>query len=70
MADARKGERIFLVTDQKDTRRRELLDFAVANGARELCVPRRVVAVDDVPLLGSGKIDYRRARELIPKEDA
>jgi acyl-[acyl-carrier-protein]-phospholipid O-acyltransferase/long-chain-fatty-acid--[acyl-carrier-protein] ligase len=45
-----------------------LLECALARGMSELCVPRQIMVTDSVPVLGSGKIDYRKARELLPKE--
>jgi acyl-[acyl-carrier-protein]-phospholipid O-acyltransferase / long-chain-fatty-acid--[acyl-carrier-protein] ligase len=55
--DARKGERLVLVTTKTDPRRSDLLAFARARGASEMMVPTEVLALDKLPLLGSGKID-------------
>jgi acyl-[acyl-carrier-protein]-phospholipid O-acyltransferase/long-chain-fatty-acid--[acyl-carrier-protein] ligase len=55
--DARKGERLVLVTTKTDPRRSDLLAFARARGAPEMMVPAEVLALDKLPLLGSGKID-------------
>jgi acyl-[acyl-carrier-protein]-phospholipid O-acyltransferase/long-chain-fatty-acid--[acyl-carrier-protein] ligase len=66
--DARKGERIVLLTTQKDAERSAMQRQAKANGASELAVPADIRRVDAVPLLGSGKTDYvgatRLAKEL------
>jgi acyl-[acyl-carrier-protein]-phospholipid O-acyltransferase/long-chain-fatty-acid--[acyl-carrier-protein] ligase len=56
--DARKGERIILLTEQTDADRATLLAHARARGATELMVPAEVRIVEAVPVLGSGKIDF------------
>jgi acyl-[acyl-carrier-protein]-phospholipid O-acyltransferase / long-chain-fatty-acid--[acyl-carrier-protein] ligase len=55
--DARKGERIILVTQKKDAARSEYQAFARAHGATELMMPAEIVYMEKLPLLGSGKID-------------
>ena len=66
--DARKGERIVLLTTQKDAERAAMQRQAKSVGASELAVPADIRVVDNVPLLGSGKTDYvgatRLAKEL------
>jgi acyl-[acyl-carrier-protein]-phospholipid O-acyltransferase/long-chain-fatty-acid--[acyl-carrier-protein] ligase len=56
--DARKGERLVLVTQRKDATRADVQAFAKAKGASDLMVPSEVLVVDKVPVLGSGKLDY------------
>jgi acyl-[acyl-carrier-protein]-phospholipid O-acyltransferase/long-chain-fatty-acid--[acyl-carrier-protein] ligase len=58
MQDARKGERLVLVTDRLDAAVAALVAHAQALGAPELAVPRRIVRVPEIPLLGTGKTDY------------
>jgi acyl-[acyl-carrier-protein]-phospholipid O-acyltransferase/long-chain-fatty-acid--[acyl-carrier-protein] ligase len=55
--DARKGERLILVTQQKDATRAQFQQFARAKHASELMVPSEVWVLDKLPLLGSGKVD-------------
>jgi acyl-[acyl-carrier-protein]-phospholipid O-acyltransferase/long-chain-fatty-acid--[acyl-carrier-protein] ligase len=62
--DQRKGERIVLLTTQKDADRAAMQRQAKATGASELAVPADVSIVDKVPLLGSGKTDYVAATSL------
>jgi acyl-[acyl-carrier-protein]-phospholipid O-acyltransferase/long-chain-fatty-acid--[acyl-carrier-protein] ligase len=57
VADARKGERLVLVTTKPDPKRSDLLAFARARGASEMMVPTEVLILEKLPLLGSGKID-------------
>ena len=68
--DQRKGERIVLLTTQKDADRAAMQRQAKASGAPELAVPADIRVVDKVPLLGSGKTDYvtatALAKELAP----
>ncbi|MGA2055039.1 MAG: acyl-[ACP]--phospholipid O-acyltransferase [Bradyrhizobium sp.] len=62
--DQRKGERIVLLTTQKDADRAAMQRQAKATGAPELAVPADIRVVDKVPLLGSGKTDYVAATTL------
>jgi acyl-[acyl-carrier-protein]-phospholipid O-acyltransferase/long-chain-fatty-acid--[acyl-carrier-protein] ligase len=63
--DPRKGERMVMLTQRKDATRADFLAFAKAKGAADLMVPAEVVAVDHVPLLGSGKVDYGAVGKLV-----
>jgi acyl-[acyl-carrier-protein]-phospholipid O-acyltransferase/long-chain-fatty-acid--[acyl-carrier-protein] ligase len=55
--DARKGERLVLVTQEKNATRSAFTAHAREKGASELMVPAEVVVVDKLPLLGAGKVD-------------
>jgi acyl-[acyl-carrier-protein]-phospholipid O-acyltransferase/long-chain-fatty-acid--[acyl-carrier-protein] ligase len=63
--DSRKGERLILVTTKKDPVRSDLIAFARERGASEMMVPAEVLIVENVPLLGSGKIDYPALQKLV-----
>lgn len=62
--DPVKGEQLVLVTEWAGAERGALASFARGHGVAEIQVPRRVVRVPALPLLGSGKLDYRRVAEL------
>ena len=56
--DTRKGERLVLVTDRTDADVARLAAWAKDHGAPELAVPKKIMRVPEVPVLGSGKTDY------------
>ena len=56
--DSSRGETILLVTQDASLKRDELQAAARAMGAPEIAVPRRIVHMDKIPLLGNGKKDY------------
>jgi acyl-[acyl-carrier-protein]-phospholipid O-acyltransferase/long-chain-fatty-acid--[acyl-carrier-protein] ligase len=58
MPDPRKGERLVLVTDCMEASPSALVAHAQSIGAPELAVPRKIVRVTEIPILGSGKTDY------------
>jgi acyl-[acyl-carrier-protein]-phospholipid O-acyltransferase/long-chain-fatty-acid--[acyl-carrier-protein] ligase len=58
LPDSRKGERVILFTDHAGADSETFLAWCKANGASELAVPKRIVVIDDIPVLGSGKTDY------------
>ncbi len=62
--DDKRGEQVVLVTDQKDAARAALLAAAREAGVPEMFVPRAIVKVAQVPILGTGKIDYVSAGKL------
>jgi acyl-[acyl-carrier-protein]-phospholipid O-acyltransferase/long-chain-fatty-acid--[acyl-carrier-protein] ligase len=64
LPDARKGERIMLLTTQRDASRDAMQKQAKTVGATELSVPADIRVVENIPLLGSGKTDYVGATAL------
>ena len=65
VADERKGEQLVLVTDHAGADRAELLSAARSEGMTELAVPRSIVAVPAIPVLGSGKVDLAATQRLV-----
>jgi acyl-[acyl-carrier-protein]-phospholipid O-acyltransferase/long-chain-fatty-acid--[acyl-carrier-protein] ligase len=63
--DGRKGEQIVLVTTCADANRAEFVAWIQNHGVAELAVPRRVVQVAEIPVLGTGKTDYPSVTRLI-----
>jgi acyl-[acyl-carrier-protein]-phospholipid O-acyltransferase/long-chain-fatty-acid--[acyl-carrier-protein] ligase len=63
LPDTRKGQRLLLVTTDKDASIKALLAFARENGVAELMVPRALLVVDAIPLLGTGKVNYPAVEE-------
>lgn len=62
--DTRKGERIILVTTKMPALRDELRDYSRRHGATDLMVPGEIVNVPEIPVLGSGKVDYVTAQKI------
>jgi acyl-[acyl-carrier-protein]-phospholipid O-acyltransferase/long-chain-fatty-acid--[acyl-carrier-protein] ligase len=70
LPDARKGEQVVLLSTHEQADRDALLKVARAQGVAEIMVPKTVLVVKDLPLLGTGKTDYPAAealaKELLP----
>ncbi|MEQ1670233.1 MAG: AMP-binding protein [Hyphomicrobium sp.] len=67
LPDARKGEQLVLVTDKVDADKMALLAEARAQGFAELWVPKAVLVVPQIPVLGAGKVDFQATNELARK---
>ena len=65
IADGRKGEQIVLATTYKDATRQDLIGWAHNHGVPDLAVPRRIVVVDEVPVLGTGKTNYGVVQKMV-----
>jgi acyl-[acyl-carrier-protein]-phospholipid O-acyltransferase/long-chain-fatty-acid--[acyl-carrier-protein] ligase len=68
--DARKGERLVLITQQKGATRSEFQTFAKSRGASDLLVPAEVVAMEKIPVLGTGKVDMVGVAKLVKERAA
>ena len=62
--DSRKGEKLVLVTDRKDAEVSKLAEWAREHGAPELAVPKKIMRVVEVPVLGTGKTDYVAIQQM------
>jgi acyl-[acyl-carrier-protein]-phospholipid O-acyltransferase/long-chain-fatty-acid--[acyl-carrier-protein] ligase len=58
MPDKKKGEKLVLFTDRSDADVGPLVAHAQSVGAPELAVPRKIIRIAEVPVLGTGKTDY------------
>lgn len=66
LADERKGEQLILVTEKADADRDAIVEHGREKGFPELWLPRAVL-VAQIPVLGSGKIDYAGTEALAAK---
>jgi acyl-[acyl-carrier-protein]-phospholipid O-acyltransferase/long-chain-fatty-acid--[acyl-carrier-protein] ligase len=62
--DDKKGEQIVLITNHPEARRDEMVHHFREQRMTELAIPKRIIIVKDVPMLGTGKIDYQTAKKL------
>ena len=63
--DAKKGEQVVLVTDRAKADRSQLVEHARREGVSELYLPRLVHVTEAMPILATGKLDYRGIARLV-----
>lgn len=63
--DAKKGEQITLATTNPDAVREDILKHAKANRVADIAIPKKIVILKEMPLLGTGKIDYSTLKEIL-----
>jgi acyl-[acyl-carrier-protein]-phospholipid O-acyltransferase/long-chain-fatty-acid--[acyl-carrier-protein] ligase len=68
--DGRKGEQIVLMTTNKEADRHDLVGWAHNHGVAELAVPRRILSVEEIPVLGTGKTDYVQVEKVVKAQPA
>jgi acyl-[acyl-carrier-protein]-phospholipid O-acyltransferase / long-chain-fatty-acid--[acyl-carrier-protein] ligase len=68
--DARKGERLVMVTDKRGATRSEFQAYARSKHASELMLPSEVIVLEKLPLLGSGKVDHLAVQKWAKEQAA
>ena len=63
--DARKGEQVILLTTAAKADRSAVLTQAQNDGVAETAIPRQIIQVAAIPLLGTGKVDYVSATKMV-----
>lgn len=67
LPDPKKGEILILVTERPDADRDSLGDYARSQGFAELAVPKAILVVANIPVLGTGKVDLPATTDLARK---
>lgn len=62
--DDKKGEQIILFTTSQNLTREIIVQHAKLKRASEMMIPRKVIAIEEIPLLATGKVNYRKINEL------
>ncbi len=65
LPDSKKGEQIMLVTTFAEAARDVLIAHAKAVQMAEIAIPRKIVIVKEMPVLGTGKVDYVGVKKLL-----
>ncbi len=66
--DEKKGEQLVLITTAEKLDRKQLADGLKTAGATELMIPRNILHVKELPVLGSGKTDYVTLNRLAQEQ--
>jgi acyl-[acyl-carrier-protein]-phospholipid O-acyltransferase/long-chain-fatty-acid--[acyl-carrier-protein] ligase len=62
--DEARGELIALFTEDPNLKREHLQAAAREMGLPEIAIPRRIIFLEKLPLLGNGKKDYNALRQM------
>lgn len=62
--DAQRGENIILFTTDKLLKREDLKTVAKNLGSPEIAIARKIIVIDEIPILGTGKTDYVSLKKM------
>jgi len=62
--DSSKGEALVLLTDKKDANIETISNSMKDAGLSTLYIPKILKIIDEFPILGSGKLDYRKIQDI------
>ena len=69
LPDDRKGEKIILITDNKDALRKHFQVQIKKDKHSEFYLPRKVLLAEELPVLGTGKTDYLTLTQMAQKAE-
>jgi acyl-[acyl-carrier-protein]-phospholipid O-acyltransferase/long-chain-fatty-acid--[acyl-carrier-protein] ligase len=62
--DERRGEQLVLFTTEPAAQRGAIQSYFKEKGLSELAVPKTIRVVEEIPLMGTGKVDYVKLKEM------
>jgi len=65
LPDARKGEKLVMVTNAPKATRKEFLAYVKSRKAQDLMVPADLYVMDSIPVLGAGKVDFVAVQKMV-----
>lgn len=68
LPDPRKGEQVILVSEVEGAARDALLKAARDKGVAEIMVPKTIILIGELPLLGTGKTDYPAVEAFVKEQ--
>lgn len=63
--DRKKGEQLVLVTTYAEAARDKIIAHFKQRGVSEINIPKKIIVVKTLPVLGSGKTDYMKLKEMV-----
>lgn len=66
--DEAKGEALICCTNESKLTLAEIRDAIKAKGLGNLCVPKEIVVVKEIPKLGTGKVNHRELQTMVTKQ--
>ena len=63
--DDRKGEKLVIITNNKDAKIQEVIDYFKQHQLAEISIPKEIRFREDIPLLGTGKINYIELEKML-----
>ena len=63
--DEHKGEALIAITNEPRLQLGEIREAIITKGLTNLCVPREVKAIREIPKLGTGKVNHRELAKLV-----
>jgi acyl-[acyl-carrier-protein]-phospholipid O-acyltransferase/long-chain-fatty-acid--[acyl-carrier-protein] ligase len=61
---ARKGEKVVLISDNPNAELTQLIHWAQEKGAPEIALPKKIIKITELPVLGTGKTDYQTIQKM------
>lgn len=66
--DENKGEKLICVTNEPKLKMEEVREAIKGKGLTNLCVPRAIIPVKEIPKLGTGKVNHRELEKRLKEE--
>ena len=63
--DEDKGEALICCTNESRLTQSEIREAIKAKGLSNLCVPREIIVVREIPKLGTGKVNHRELQAMV-----